>query len=254
MHESELWITRIFNDHLAWLGNALLNFANSVLSLLHIHANLHPEARPWANYITMQVMVALVVIVTVALLRPRLSSDRPGKFQHTMELIYDFVHGQGEEQVGHAAARYLAFFGTIFVFVLVCNLIGIIPGFESPTMTPAVPFGCALAVFLYYNLMGVQANGLFRYLRNFAGPMIALAPLMIPIEIVSHIARLLSLTVRLTANIYAGEQITLIFLRLTFFLFPVAFMGLHIFVGVLQAYVFMLLTMMYVAGAVAHEH
>ena len=101
--------------------------------------------------------------------------------------------------------------------------------------------------------MGIRANG-FRYIRQFMGPMWWLAPLMFPIEIVSHLARLLSLTVRLYANMFAGEQVTLVFLSLTKFVVPVAFMGLHIFVGVVQAYIFMLLAMVYVGGAVAHEH
>ena len=113
--------------------------------------------------------------------------------------------------------------------------------------------GCALATFIYYNLIGIQANG-FKYPAHFAGPVWWLAPLMLPIEIISHMARPLSLTIRLYANMFAGEQVTMVFLGLTLFPIPVIFMGLHVFVGVIQAYIFMLLTMAYVAGAVAHEH
>jgi F-type H+-transporting ATPase subunit a len=243
MHGTELWLTKLFNDHLASLGNAFLGLAK-----------LPPEARPWANHVTMQLLVAFLIIVIFALLRPRLSADRPGKFQHTFELIYDFVRGQADEQVGHEAHRYLAFFGTIFIFVLFMNLIGVVPGFESPTMSAPVPLGCALATFCYYNVVGVQANGLFKYLGHFVGPIPAMAPLMIPIEIVSHLARPLSLTLRLFANMYAGEQVTMTFLSLTYFLVPAIFMGLHVFVALLQAYIFMLLTMLYVAGSTAHEH
>jgi F-type H+-transporting ATPase subunit a len=134
------------------------------------------------------------------------------------------------------------------------NLLGVIPGFESPTMSPAVPLGCAAATFLYYNMVGIKANGPGKYLAHFAGPMPLLAPLMVPIELISHLARPLSLTIRLYANMYAGEQVTLVFLSLTYFLVPAVFMGLHVFVSLLQAYIFMLLTMMYVAGAVAHDH
>ena len=99
----------------------------------------------------------------------------------------------------------------------------------------------------------MQAHG-FKYLLHFMGPLWWLAPLMFPIEIISHLARPLSLTVRLYANMFAGEQVTMVFLSLTKFLVPVVFMGLHVFVGVMQAYIFMLLTMVYVGGAVAHEH
>jgi F-type H+-transporting ATPase subunit a len=117
-----------------------------------------------------------------------------------------------------------------------------------------VPLGCAAATFIYYNLMGLQANGVGKYLAHFAGPMPLLAPLMVPIEIISHLARPLSLTIRLYANMYAGEQVTMAFMGLVPLIIPAAFMGLHVFVSLLQAYIFMLMTMMYVAGATAHEH
>jgi F-type H+-transporting ATPase subunit a len=168
-------------------------------------------------------------------------------------MVYDFVNTQAEDQVGHASHRYLSFFGTIFIFILSGNLIGLIPAFESPTMNAPVTCGCALATFCYDHLMGMQANG-FGYIKQFLGPMSFLAPLMLPIEMVSHLARPLSLTVRLYANMFAGEQVTLVFLNMTKFLVPVIFMGLHAFVGVIQAYIFTLLTMVYVGSAVAHEH
>jgi F-type H+-transporting ATPase subunit a len=212
-----------------------------------------PQARPWSNFITMQILVAAIIVVVFALLRTRLSVDRPGRFQQTLELIYEFVHNQTEDMVGHAGQRYMAFFGSLFVFILIGNLIGVIPGFESPTMYPYVPAGCAVATFLYYNFVGVQAHGLFKHLAHFVGPIWWLAPLMIPIEIVSNLARPLSLTLRLFANMYAGEQVTTVFVSLTKLIVPVLFMALHIFVALLQAYIFMLLTMIYVSGAVAEE-
>jgi len=243
MHETELWITKLFNEYLASVGNALTGIVGMAL-----------VAMPWANFVTMQIVVAAIIIVLFALLRPRLSSDHAGKLQHTFELIYDFLREQSDEQVGHDGHKYVAYFGTIFIFILFSNLIGVIPGMEAPTMVPSVPAGCAIATFFYYNIVGVQANGIVKYLAHFAGPMPLLAPLMIPIELVSHLARPLSLTIRLFANMYAGEQVTMVFLKLTFLFVPAVFMGLHVFVSFLQAYIFMLLTMMYVAGAVSHEH
>jgi len=148
----------------------------------------------------------------------------------------------------------VSFIGTLFIFVLLMNLIGVIPGFESPTMTPAVPAGLAIAVFFYYHAMGVREQGVGRYLVHFAGPMPWLAPLMIPIEFISHLARPLSLTIRLYANMFAGEMVTITFLSLTYLVLPAVFMGLHVFVAFLQAFIFMLLTVIYVSGAVAHEH
>jgi F-type H+-transporting ATPase subunit a len=242
MHETELWTTKLFNDYLAGPGNALLGLVGR-----------HAE-RPWADFVVMQLLVAIFIIILFAILKPRLSVENPGKLQHTFELVHEFLSEQAEEQVGHDGHKYIAYFGTVFIFILFANLIGIIPGFESPTMIPSVPAGLALATFLYYNVMGVQANGIGKYLAHFAGPMPILAPLMIPIEFISHLARPLSLTIRLFAIMYAGEQVTAVFLRLTFLLVPAVFMGLHVFVSLLQAYIFMLMTMMYVAGAVAHEH
>jgi F-type H+-transporting ATPase subunit a len=242
MPESELWVTSVFNDYLWGLGNFFLTLIGR-----------HAEARPWADFIVMQILLVAGLMLLFAVLRPRLSVERPGGLQHTCELLYGFVKGQAEDQVGHTAHRYVPFFGTIFIFILCSNLIGLIPCFESPTNFPYVTAGCAVATFLYYNAVGFQANGI-KYLAHFAGPLWWLAPLMLPIEIISHLARMLSLTVRLYANMFAGEQVTLVFIGLTKFVAPVIFMGLHIFVGVVQAYIFMLLTMVYVGGSVAHEH
>ena len=242
MQESELWITRIFNDYLPAAGNFFLSLVGR-----------QPEPRPWADFVTMQFLVVGLLMLVFALLRPRLSPDNPGALQHTFELVYEFVHGQAENQMGHEGAHYVPYFGTIFLFVLSCNLIGLAPCFESPTNFAYVTCGSALATFFYYHLMGIQASG-FKYPLQFMGPIWWLAPLMLPIEIVSHLARPLSLTVRLYANMFAGEQVTLVFLAMTKFLVPVIFMGLHIFVGIVQAYIFMLLTIVYVGGAVSHEH
>jgi F-type H+-transporting ATPase subunit a len=245
MPEHEIWLTRLFNDHLAGLGNTILN-------TFGVHAS-HPD-RPWVNFITMQLLVAAIIVVLFLVLRTRLSVDKPSHTQQVFEVIYEFLRGESQDQVGHDAHKYMGYFATIFIFILFSNLIGIIPGFESPTMAPSVPAGCALATFVYYNLMGIRANGILQYLKHFAGPMVLLAPLMLPIELISHLARPLSLTIRLFANMFAGEKVTVVFLSLTYLVIPAVFMGLHVFVAILQAYIFVLLTMMYVAGAVAHDH
>lgn len=243
MSEHELWLTALFNDHLPGVGNGFLSLVG------------HPAvARPWANFVTMQILVVALLAILFTLLRTRLSMDKPGKLQHIFELVYEFVREQSDEVVGHHGHRYVTFFGTIFIFILIANLLGIIPSFESPTMFPYVPAGCAVAAFFYYNLMGIKEQGIGSYLMQFTGPTLPLAPLMIPIEIISHLARPLSLTIRLFANMYAGEMVTLVFISLVPVAVPAIFMGLHVFVSLLQAYIFMLLTMVYVAGAVSHEH
>jgi len=202
----------------------------------------------------MELLVAAIIVVLFAVLRARLSVDNPGKLQHLFELVYEFVRGQANDTIAHGADRYVGFFGTLFIFILFMNLIGIVPGFESPTMSPMVPLGLAVSAFVYYNWAGLRAQGVLGYLKQFIGPVWWLFFLMIPIEIISHLARPLSLTVRLFANMFAGEKVTFTFLTLTYFIAPTIFMGLHVFVAMLQAYIFMLLTIIYVSMAVAHEH
>jgi len=245
MTTHEVWLTKLFNEYLAGLGNWLL-------ALFKMTAADPKE--PWADFIVMQIVVAAIMIVLFLILRSRLSVDKPGKLQHVFELIHGFVVESAEDQVGHDAHHHVVIFETLFIFLLLANLIGIIPGFISPTQVVYVPAGCAVLAFLYYNYIGLKKNGPLKYGKHFLGPIPVMAPLMIPIEIISHFARPLSLTIRLFANMYAGERVTLVFLSLTYLIAPAIFMGLHVFVSVLQAYIFMLLTMMYVAGAVAEEH
>jgi F-type H+-transporting ATPase subunit a len=242
MEPRELWLTARFNDYLAGVGNAVNHLVG-----------IPEQPRPWANYIVMELLVALIIVVLFVILRARLSMDRPGKLQHTFEAIYQFLYDQSEDVVGHDGPKYLPLFGTLFIFVLFSNLLGVIPPFESPTMYPMVTAGCAMMAFLYYNIMGISAQGVWNYLKHFAGPGGLLAILMVPIEIVSHLARPLSLTIRLYANMLAGEKVTLAFIGLTYLVVPALFMGLHVFVSLLQAYVFAVLTMMYVGSAVAHD-
>jgi F-type H+-transporting ATPase subunit a len=129
----------------------------------------------------------------------------------------------------------------------------VVPGLESPTATPVVPLGCAVCAFVYYQWQGLRHGG-FGYLKHFLGPVWWLSPLMLPLEIISHLARVLSLTIRLFANMFAGDIVTLVFFSLIPVIVPVVFLGLHIGVALLQAYIFVLLTTVYLAGAVATEH
>jgi F-type H+-transporting ATPase subunit a len=241
----EAWLTTLFNEYLAGPGNWLL-------SLFHQTAANPKE--PWADFIVMQILVAILIVATLLVLRSSLSVDKPGKMQHIFEMLYQFIGGEANDQVGHEGGHHMVVFMTLFLFILLSNLLGIIPGFIGPTQCYYVPAGCALLAFVYYNWVGLKKNGLWKYTKHFFGPMIYLAPLMFPIEIISHLARPLSLTIRLFANMYAGEKVTLAFLGLTYLVVPSIFMGLHVFVALLQAYIFVLLTMIYVAGAVAEEH
>ena len=249
----QLWLTRLLNHF----------FAVPVVALLHaLHIQPKHAQAPISNSFAMELLVFLFLLVIFFMLRSRLSVDSPGGLQHTFEGIEDFVIGQSRDIIGHHSEPYISFFAILFIFILVCNLVGLIPGLESPTGVPVVPLGCAICAFFYYHAQGFKHSGL-KYLLHFFGPpmegmplpaRILLAAIMLPIEIVSHFARLLSLTVRLWANIFAGDLITLVFFSMIPIGVPILFSGLHILVAVLQAYVFMLLAIIYVSGAVADEH
>jgi F-type H+-transporting ATPase subunit a len=240
----QLWFTEILNRLLAGPVTALLR-------AVHIEPK-HPAA-PISNSFSMEVLVFGFLLLMFVLLRSRLSVERPGGLQHTFEGLERFIHGQSSEIVGHHSEGYTAFLSTLFIFILLCNLLGVIPGFESPTAVPIVPLGCAICAFLYYQTQGFKHAGV-GYLKHFAGPMPALAPLMLPIELISHLARVLSLTIRLFANMFAGDMVTLVFISLLPIVFPIPFLILHIFVSLLQAYIFVLLTTVYLQGAVGEEH
>jgi F-type H+-transporting ATPase subunit a len=250
----QLWFTHLLNQLFAGPVTAFLR-------ILHIEPKY--PTQPISNSFSMELLVFIFLLVIFLLVRSRLSVESPGALQHSFEGIEGFVLGQSHEIIGqHHVEHYTPFFAILFIFILVCNLIGLIPGLESPTGVPVVPLGCAICAFLYYHAQGFKHAGA-KYLLHFFGPpmegmpliaRLLLAVLMLPIELVSHFARLLSLTVRLWANIFAGDLITLVFFSMIPIGVPIIFSGLHIVVAVLQAYVFMLLSIIYVSGAVAEEH
>ncbi len=236
---------------------ALLNrlFAGPVTALLRaLHFEPEFPKAPIPNHVAMEVLIVGLLIVLFLLVRARLSVENPGGLQHIFEGLHGFITQQSREIIGHHSESFTPFLVALGLFILVCNLLGLIPGFESPTATPTVPLGCAISAFFYYHIQGVRRQGGLNYAKHFAGPLPVLAPLMIPIEIISHCARVLSLTIRLFANMFAGDMVTLVFFSLVPFAVPVLFLGLHIGVSLLQAYIFVLLTTVYLAGAVATEH
>jgi F-type H+-transporting ATPase subunit a len=240
--EHELIVTRLFNDFLAAPANAALNLVG-----------MPTDPRPWENWLAVEIFVAVLIMAFALILRATLSPDKPGGLQHFFESIYEFLKKSAADAGVEKPHKYMAYFATIFIFIATMNLIGIIPAFEAPTMFVWVPAGLALWTFLYFNVAGFRTNGI-GYLKHFAGPIWWMAPMMFPIEIISVFIRPLSLTVRLYGNMFAGEQVTLVFINITKLIIPVIFMGLHVFVSLIQAYVFTMLTMMYIAGATAHGH
>lgn len=240
----QLWFTEILNHLLA-------SPVTSLLRQIHIEPK-YPTA-PIPNSLAMEFLVFAFLLMLFLLVRSRLSVDDPGGLQHVFESVEGFIKNQSNEIIGHHSEGYTPFLATLLFFILFCNLLGVIPGFESPTAVPIVPLGCALCAFVYYQTQGFKHAGI-GYLKHFAGPMPALAPLMVPIELISHLARVLSLTIRLFANMFAGDMVTLVFFSLVPIGVPILFLGLHVGVSLLQTYIFVLLTTVYLQGAVADEH
>lgn len=238
------------------LFNKLLNqwFAapvTALLTALHIHPE-YPQA-PITNAVAMEVLVVGFLLIVFIMVRSSLSVESPGGLQHMVEGLNGFIEGQSRDVIGHHSERFTPFLVTLGLFILIANLFGVVPGLESPTASPVVPLGCAICAFVYYQFQGFKTSGV-GYLKHFLGPMWWLSPLMLPLEIISHLARLMSLTIRLYANMFAGDMVTLVFFSLIPVAVPVIFLGLHIGVALLQAYIFVLLTTVYLAGAVATEH
>jgi F-type H+-transporting ATPase subunit a len=244
---------------------ALLNrlFGPAVLALLqalHIHPK-HP-ATPISNSFAMELLVVLLLTIFFIAVRVRLSVERPGALQHTMEGIDGFINGLASETISNHPEKFVPYLTALGMFILCCNLIGLVPGLESPTAVPIVPLGCALLTWFYYHYQGLRANGPLGYLKHFIGPQegmpllvrLLLPILLFPIELFSHAARVLSLTVRLFANMFAGEMVTLVFFSLVPLGLPVVFEGLHVGVSFIQTYIFVLLTCVYLGEATAHEH
>lgn len=242
--EESLWITSLFDRYLGGLANTVLQAVGYPVK---------DPAHPWSDWFVCEIIVVLLLMALFGLARARLSVDKPGKLQHTLEVLYEFLRAQTEDAATHDGLKFLPYFGTLFFFILAMNLIGLVPAFTSPTMNPSVPLACALSTVVLYHVAGIGANGV-GYIKQFTGPLLFLIPLMLPIEIASHAARPMSLTIRLSANMFAGEEVTDAFLGIVPILLPVVFMALHVFVSLVQAFVFTLLSMVYVGGAVAHEH
>ena len=245
MHQ--LWFTALLNKVLGGPVNSLLQA---------LPPAFHPanSQEPISNPVAMEVLVVLIILVFFILVRSRLSVESPGRMQHAAEALREMITNQSAEIIGPHSEKFTPFLVSLFVFILISNLIGLIPTFGSPTADKTVTLGCAVVAFLYYNVHGVKTQGPLRYLKHFTGPVWWLSWLLFPIEIISHLARVMSLTIRLYANIFAGDTVTEVFFSLIPIGVPVIFLGLHVFVSGLQAYIFVLLTTIYLSGAVAQEH
>ena len=217
---------------------------------------MHPLLFLENNYIPAHVTYTLLVVVLLALasfLATRRLEVYPGRFQNVMEVIVGGLDSLLNEIMGHNGRRFFPLIATLGIFILTANLLGIIPGFESPTANINTTASCAVVVFFSTHVVGVATHG-FKYLKQFMGPVWWLTPLMLPIEIISHLSRPLSLTVRLFGNIMGEDIVLAVVLLLVPLLVPLPVFALMIFTSVIQTLVFMLLAMMYISGAMEEGH
>src|SRR5580692_9104704 len=266
-----------------WVNHLFRPLALSLLHALRIQPADYDAPIP--EYVVMSLIVLVVGTLIALILRARLSVDRPGALQQTAELLPTNPMGFGikdllEENVGHEGVKFVAFTGSVSIFILLANLLGLFPSLSSPTGNAVVPLECEILTFIYFNWQGIRHHGPGHYVLTFAGsPKTfgdwALAVLLFPVEIVSTTARILSLTVRLWANIVASDLLYTIFVGLFSMAtvaawskspllgvvvgvlpatIPVAFIGLHIFVAIIQAYIFTVLPSVYLGMATADEH
>ncbi len=237
-------LTRLLNH---WFAVPLV----ALMTKLGIHV-AHPS-HPIGSALTMELIVMALLLLFFVSARLSLNVEKPGVIQHTAESIHEFVGSQAEQIIGHGYERFMPFVTTILMFVLICNCFGLFPGFQTPTADPVAPLGIAILTFIYYNWHGVREQGVIGYIKHFMGPIWWISWLLFPIEIISHLARIMSLTIRLYANMLASDLLTLAFFSMIPVAVPVIFLALHFGVSLIQAYIFMLLSMIYLSMAVSHE-
>jgi len=202
-------------------------------------------------------MILLIAVGLIAFswrLRRRLSVDNPSGIQHLVEVAFQAVRGLMSDVIGKESGRFVPIIGTLAIYILVGNLLGLIPGFLSPTSNYNITAGCAICVFFYYNYHGFRKQGFIGYLKHFAGPVLWMAPFLFIIELISHLARPMSLSIRLFGNIFAEELIIKSLNNIIPFLASIPVMFLALFASTIQAFIFILLTMVYISGAVEEAH
>ncbi|ABA87278.1 ATP synthase F0, A subunit [Syntrophotalea carbinolica DSM 2380] len=195
----------------------------------------------------------MLLLTGVALLLKRRLSEVPGGLQNLVEIVLVELGRLADETMGPKGRRYFPLIATLALFILFSNLIALIPGFAPPTANLNTNAALALAVFGMTHVVGVREHGL-KYFKHFVGPVWWLAPLILPIEIIGHLARPLSLALRLFGNMYGHEIVLVIFFTLVPLLLPIPMMLMGILVAFIQTFVFTLLAMIYIAGALEEAH
>lgn len=217
------------------------------------------------SHVVMAIIVSVTLVLTTLVARAQLNAvmrsadgglvpDAKLTYRNFFEIVAESLYGLTQSVIGHHDAPvYFPVIGTMFVFIFFSNLLGLIPGILPPTDNLNTTLALGTFVFIYYNYAGLRANGM-SYLKHFLGPILWLAPLMLVIEIASHVFRPLSLALRLRGNIMGDHVVLHVFSGLVPLLLPVIFYGLGVFVAFIQAFVFCLMTMVYISLSTAHDH
>jgi F-type H+-transporting ATPase subunit a len=227
----------------------LVQLLNALLAPLHVHL---------ADHVALSALICLIVLVLGLAIRSRLSVDNPGKLQIVLEDVTSFFVSTLQDNMGPKGRQFLPVLGGLFVFIWIGNMMGQIPGLGAPTSNINVPFACALTLWLYYHYQGIRAQGPVSYIKHFAvmpGVPLLMAPMIFVIEVISHLSRVLSLTLRLFGNIFGEHLVVLIIASIVPFLMPLPIQFLGLVVGTLQAFIFLILGSIYLSAAVAvDEH
>jgi len=226
--------------------------------LLHVNTHLpgvtNPETLEACRAAITYSWLAMAIILGLTLIaRFSLKKTAPSGVQNLLEAIVGGLENFVVDIMGPEGRHYLSLIGSLFLFILVCNLQGLIPGFDSPTANINTTLALALVAFAATHYIGIKRHG-FAYIKHFMGPMWALAPLMLPIELISHFARVMSLTFRLFGNMVAKHKLLLVLALLAPYIAPIPILGLGLLVSFVQALVFTLLTMLYLSGSIEAAH
>ena len=206
------------------------------------------------DHVIMGAFILLLLAIFMPLVKRRISVESPGTIQHTLEVLIDGLTGLMEDVIGHGQARtYLAFIGALTFFVFLSNICGLFFFLNPPTANPNTTFALSLTAFFFYNVEGIRKHK-FGYIKQFLGPMVAVAVIIFPVEIISHLVRALSLGLRLFGNIFGEHTVSSIIAGAVPIVVPWPMMLLGIVAAVMQTFIFIMLTMAYIGGAVGEEH
>jgi F-type H+-transporting ATPase subunit a len=238
-------------EHKLVIVDAINNFFSWMLSNIGITIKKGSTIIP--SHIVMAIIATLIVIVFFKLTVKNLKLF-PDKMQNVLEALYKAFQSLIDDVIGHEGRKFLPALATMGIFIACANLLGLFPEMASPTANLNVTVGCAIFIFVYYHYQGVRKHGFLGYLKTFAGPAWWLAWLFFPIEIISHFSRPLSLSMRLFGNIFGEDLVIIIIASLIPYIAPLPMMAFAIFTSLLQAFIFVMLSAIYLSGAMASEH